>query len=76
MPQRTIIDVSPDGDRWKVQERGRSSASARHDSKEDAVEDARNLAKDKQPSQVVIRKEDGTIEEERTYQDDPFPPEG
>lgn len=28
------------------------------------------------PSQVIIHKADGTIEDERTYDADPFPPKG
>jgi hypothetical protein len=39
------------------------------------VKIGRGLAK-RQQGQVVIRKKDGTIQEERTYGKDPFPPKG
>jgi hypothetical protein len=75
MASRRVFDVSPDGDRWKVQER-QGGEKQSHETKEEAVQAARALADEAQPSQVVIRKSDGQIEEERTYGNDPFPPEG
>lgn len=75
MSKRTVYDVSPDGEGWKVQERGGERAR-KHSTKDEALAEARELASASKPSQVVIRTSDGRIEEERTYQDDPYPPEG
>lgn len=75
MADRTVFDVVPDGDRWKVNER-KGSRSRQHATKEQAVEDARALADESKPSQIVIHNADGRIEKERTYGDDPFPPAG
>jgi hypothetical protein len=76
MAKRKVIDVSPSGDAWEVRQRGGERASGRFDKKTDAVDRARELAKNEKPAQVVIRKKDGVIQEERTYGSDPFPPRG
>ena len=73
---RTIYDVSPHDGEWQVKRRGASRAASVHDLKEDAIEAGRKLALANQPSQLVIRRQDGTIENEWTYGDDPYPPEG
>ncbi|HEU4561705.1 MAG TPA: DUF2188 domain-containing protein [Longimicrobium sp.] len=73
---RNIYDVSPDGDKWKVKKRGAATAAGTFDKKQDAVDYGVALARANQPSQLVIRRKDGTIEEERTYGDDPYPPAG
>lgn len=41
-----------------------------------AVGAAVTWAKDYKPSQIFIHGRDGRIQDERTYQDDPFPPPG
>lgn len=73
---RTIYDVSPDGDEWVVKKREASRASGRFSTKSAAVARGRELAKANRPSQLVVRRGDGTIETEYTYGDDPFPPRG
>ena len=75
MTSRTIFDVAPDGEQWKVGERN-GLVHSRHTTKEEAVGKARELAHEQEPSQVVVRTSDGKIEEEFTYQEDPYPPEG
>ncbi|HET7461649.1 MAG TPA: DUF2188 domain-containing protein [Longimicrobium sp.] len=72
---RNIYDVSPSGDRWTVKKRG-SLTSSTFARKDDAIQHGRTLALANQPSQLVIRRADGTIEKEWTYGDDPFPPAG
>lgn len=47
-----------------------------HNAKQSAIDAGVRIAKDNQPSQLVIHRADGTIEDERTYGDDPFPPRG
>lgn len=75
MPKRRVFDVSPDGDGWKVEERGGSQRS-HHRTKDAAVGAGRRAARKSGNSQLVIRKRDGTIQEERTYGNDPYPPRG
>jgi hypothetical protein len=47
-----------------------------HDLKTKAVEASFAVAKANQPSELFICREDGTIEDRRTYGDDPYPPRG
>jgi hypothetical protein len=75
---RKRYDVVPDGDNWKVQSEGRTVR--RFGNMEPAVQDAaaRGRAAEErgEKAQVVIRRKDGTIQDERTYGDDPHPPRG
>lgn len=71
---RNVYRVVPDGEDWKVTHAGQTLST--HTNKDDAIETARTVAKANQPSQVVVHKQDGTIQTEYTYGDDPFPPPG
>ncbi len=75
MADENVYDVSPGEHGWGVKARGAQRASGRFDTKKEAVERGRALAKS-QDSRLVIRKQDGTIQEERTYRKDPHPPRG
>lgn len=75
MPDDKVYDVSPCEDGWSVKARGASRASNVFDTKAEAVERGRELTKT-QDGRLVIRKTDGTIQEERTYRRDPYPPRG
>lgn len=74
MADRTVFHVVPKGPGWQVQRDGDAVLSV--DTKKQAIDEARALAKELQPSQVVVHTADGRIEDEMTYQDDPFPPRG
>ena len=72
---RKRLSVVPKrGKGWAVKE-GRKTVQE-FSKKEEAVRFGRELAKSAPLSQLVIHKKDGTIQEERTYGRDPFPPEG
>jgi len=73
---RNIYDVSPSGDTWTVRKRGATSAAGTFDRKQDAIDFGVKLARANEPSQLVIRRANGTIEDERTYGNDPYPPPG
>lgn len=73
---RTIYFVSPDGQGWKVQRVGAQKALKLFEQKQQAVDYAVQVARNNEPSQVRIQRRDGTIGEERTYGDDPYPPAG
>ena len=60
----------------KVKEEKASRASSSHDTKAEAVDRAKELAKNQDLGQVVIHKQDGTIQTEHTYGKDPYPPKG
>ncbi len=61
---------------WKVKEENASKALSKHDTKDDAVNRAKEVAKNQDLGQVVIHKQDGTIQTEHTYGKDPYPPKG
>lgn len=66
---RKRYDVAPNGGNWSVKHAG--SVLSTHAVKTDAVDAGVRVAKANQPSQLIIHRADGTIEDERTYGDDP-----
>lgn len=64
--------ITKDDDKWKFKKEGAERATLVAETKEDAISEMREFMADKTGS-VKIHKEDGTIQEERTYQrkDDP-----
>ena len=72
--QKTRYDVVPKGDEWVVETGGKATPPL--PSKELAVEAATRRAKEDAPAQVVVHRQDGTIQEERTFGDDPHPTSG
>ncbi len=77
MPNRKIYHVTPNPNGgWQGKAEGAERASVVSDNKEEVVERTTELARNQMPSQVIIHKQDGTIQDERTYQDDPRRTEG
>jgi hypothetical protein len=72
--KRNRYDVVPSGTAWRVTHS--QSTVSTHARKQDAIDAGVRVARANQPSQLVIHRADGTIEDERTYGDDPFPPRG
>lgn len=70
-----IYYVFPDRGEWVLRKRGNEKATGRFARKEDAVQRGREAAKN-QEGQLVIRKKNGTIQEETSYGKNPFPPKG
>ncbi|WP_299115817.1 DUF2188 domain-containing protein [uncultured Winogradskyella sp.] len=74
---RKKYHVTKSGDgTWKGTAQGGQRASVVADTKAEAVRKTIELAKKQQDSQVIIHKQDGKIQEERTYGNDPHPPDG
>lgn len=61
-------------ERWKV--RHNQQTLSTHFTKPIAVDAGVTVAKANQPSELFICKENGQIEDRRTYGDDPYPPKG
>jgi len=62
---------------WQGKAQGGQRASVVADTKKEAMADTIRIAKNKPSSQVIIHKQDGEFQEERTYGGkDPYPPEG
>lgn len=68
MGERTTYYVSTHADGgWKVQAEGASRATSVHKTKGEAVANAKELARGRQPSQLLVYKQDGTVHTEQTY---------
>jgi hypothetical protein len=69
---RAVYHVVPNasGERWVVK-RENSDHRTEHDTKEEAVEEARRLAKQAALGQIKVHKKDGNMEYESTYGEDP-----
>jgi len=76
MATRKTYHVTHVNGHWQGKLEGGERASITSDHKDDAVAKTIELAKKNLPSSVRIHKMDGTIEDERTFMDDPFPPKG
>jgi uncharacterized protein YjbJ (UPF0337 family) len=68
MGERTTYYVSTHADGgWKVQAEGTSRATSVHKTKGAAVANAKELARDRPPSQLLVYRQDGTVQEEQAY---------
>ena len=67
--------VVPDGDGWSVKGAGNSKATSTHITQQDAINAAREIAKN-QRSELFIHNRQGQIRERNTYGNDPHPPKG
>ncbi len=80
-PKRVVYEVQHDSKQanWKGIVEGSTRAVVRAPTKEQAVKQTIAKAKARpEPTSVRIKKEDGTVQEERTYprRSDPYPPPG
>jgi uncharacterized protein DUF2188 len=55
------------GGGWKVEAERTSRATSVHKTKGEAVANAKELARSRPPSQLLIYKQDGTVQTEQTY---------
>ncbi len=67
--------VVPLQDGWAVKGEGNSKVTKVHDTQKEAIAQAKEIAKN-QKSQIIIHAKDGTIRDEHTYGNDPYPPRG
>jgi hypothetical protein len=78
MARRKVVEVAPrkgSSPGWTVSVRGQSGGEDFR-TKDPAVGRGRSIAKAAPLGQLIIKKEDGRIQEERTYGKDPHPPKG
>jgi len=76
MATRKTYHVTHVNGHWQGKIEGAERASLTAEKKEEAVAATIELAKRNMPSSVRIHKLDGTIEDERTFMNDPYPPKG
>ena len=67
--------VVPHPEGWAVKPEGGKSPSSVHDTQRDAIERAREIARN-QRSELLIHGRDGRIRERDSHGRDPFPPKG
>lgn len=67
------IHVVPRNGRWVVRKEGDSQATSEHVSRREAVDTARNLARNGN-TEVVIHRRDGRIGSRDSYRSEPLPP--
>ena len=68
-----VVPTSDGG--WDVKRGGGQRASSHHDTKRDAVEQAREVSRN-QNTELRIHNKDGQISENDSHGGDPFPPKG
>jgi uncharacterized protein YjbJ (UPF0337 family) len=61
-----VVTTHADGG-WKVQVEGASRATSVHKTKGEAVANAKELARSHQPSQLLVYKQNGTVQTEQIY---------
>ena len=67
--------VVPNGDKWSVRRGGAARASGTFPTQQEAIEKARDLARNQQ-TELYIHGRDGRIRERNSYGSDPLPPKG
>jgi uncharacterized protein YdaT len=67
--------VVPHQDGWAVKGAGNQRATSVHDTQQQAIDAARDIAR-KQQSELVIHRPDGRIRDKDSHGNDPFPPMG
>lgn len=66
---RTVYEVVPHPDGWAVQKGGADRATSVHGTKKEAVEAGRTVASDHPPSQLIVQRQDGSVQDSFTYGD-------
>jgi len=74
MGKNQHVTPHPNGG-WQVKGGGNTRATARTTNQSDAINIARDIARN-QKSEVVIHRPNGQIRDTNSYGNDPFPPKG
>jgi uncharacterized protein YdaT len=67
--------VVPHDGKWAVRQSNSERASSVHDRKSDAVDRGRQISRN-QGSELVIHRQNGTIQQKDSHGNDPNPPKG
>lgn len=65
-----VFHVAPNDDGWKITVEGEDSPVGSYDTKKEAVSAARSTAKEQAPSQLVVHKQDRSVQESFSYDAD------
>lgn len=66
----TVYHVLPHEKGWALKREGAERATSVHETKKEAVSAARGEAKNHMPSRLIVHKQDGTVQETFTYDED------
>ncbi len=69
------VRVTPKGDQWQVKSDGASKAAKITNTKQEAVDAARTIARN-QGAELTIHGQDGKIQSKDSHGHAPFPPRG
>jgi hypothetical protein len=75
MPKANTVETYFENEQWKNKVGGNAEPSNGFDTKAEAQEKGRQMAKELK-AEHVIKNQDGTIGERNSYGNDPYPPEG
>lgn len=67
--------VVPHENGWAVKGEGNQKATSVHNTQQQAIDAARDIARNQQ-SELVIHRSDGRIRDKDSHGKDPFPPKG
>jgi hypothetical protein len=67
---RVAVEPRPQG-KWAVEKSSNSKASSLHRKKSAAVRKAKRMAKRNKPSELIIKKSNGRIQDKHSYGRDP-----
>jgi len=73
-PRTTHVVPNKDGG-WDIKQGGAKRSSGHHDRKQDAVDRAREISRN-QKTELVVHRQDGTIQRKDSHGGDPHPPKG
>jgi hypothetical protein len=65
--ETTVIHVLPKDDRWEVRGEGAQRATSVHETKREAVAAARQRAREREPSRLVVHRVDGSVQDSFAY---------
>ncbi|WP_027309317.1 DUF2188 domain-containing protein [Caloramator sp. ALD01] len=74
MGKNQHVTPHPDGG-WQVKGEGNNKATKVTETKKEAIDIARQIAKN-QESELIIHGKDGKIQNKDSYGNDPYPPKG
>ncbi|MGD9583057.1 MAG: DUF2188 domain-containing protein [Lysobacterales bacterium] len=67
--------VVPHQDGWAVKRAGNQRVTSTHDTEQQAIDAAMDIARNQQP-ELVIHRPDGRIRDKDSHGNDPLPPKG
>lgn len=65
----TTFRVTPNGDGWQIKVEGQDKPKSKFETKKEALEAARDLAHKEVPSQLVVHRQDGTVQDSYRYEE-------